>query len=80
HTENIDKVYDHVAKNWEGANWPLLLILIDVRKVPKSKFLLGREFQNIQMSVFDNNGRREFRCAPALPWKVAGTRWHTDQE
>ena len=80
HTPNIDKVYEHVAKNWEEAKWPLLLILIDVRKVPKSKFLLGREFQNIQMSVFDSKGHRELRTAPAFPWEVSGTRWCRELE
>ena len=80
HTPNIDKVYAHVAKNWEGAKWPLLLILIDVQKVPRSKFLLGREMKNIQISVFDKNRRRELRSAPAFPWEVSGTRWYTEQE
>lgn len=75
HTRNIDKVYAHVAKNWEGAKWPLLLILIDVADVPRSKISSGVEFKNIQISVFDNNGRRELRKAPAFPWEVRGTRW-----
>jgi hypothetical protein len=75
HTPNIENVYNHVVKNWEGARWPLLLILIDLIKVPKSKFTTGKEFKNIQMSVFDNGKRRELRSAPAFPWEVAGTRW-----
>ncbi len=82
-TLKIEVVYDHVAKEWEDKEkggvprWPLLLILIDVIKVPKRKILSGREFQNIQMSVFHENEhweRRKLRSAPALPWKVPSTR------
>ncbi len=78
HPPNIQKVYDHVMKKWEegeGARWPLLLILIDLIEVPKSKFSMGKEFKNIQMSVFHKGERRELRSAPALPWEVPGTRW-----
>jgi len=76
HTLNVNKVYAHVAKNWKGAKWPLLLILIDVVDVPRSKISSGVEFKNIQISVFNNNRqRRELRIAPALPWEVIGTRW-----
>jgi hypothetical protein len=78
HTPNIDKVYNHVIKNWEGARWPLLLILIDLIDVPKSKFTMGKEFKNIQMSIFNEGQkveRKELRSAPAFPWEVHGTRW-----
>ena len=75
HTPNIGRVYEHVLKEWEGAQWPLLLILIDLIDVPKSKFFMGREFKNIQMSVFFKGERRELRSAPAFPWEVAGTHW-----
>jgi len=78
HTPYIDKVYAHVAKNWEGAKWPLLLVLIDLEE--SGKFATGKEFENIQMSVFDSNGRSELRTAPAYPWKVIGTRWYTEQK
>lgn len=79
HTYNIDEVYERVRAKWKEAPeapWPLLLILIDLIKVPKSKFTTGKEFKNIQMSVFDNGKRMELRPAiPALPWKVPKTRW-----
>ena len=76
HPENIQNVYDHVMKKWEGARWPLLLILIDLNEVPKSKFTMAKEFKNIQMSVFNNGERKELRRAiPAFPWEIAGTRW-----
>jgi len=71
HTPNIEKVYNHVIKEWEGAYWPLLLILIDLEE--SKKFV--KEFKNMQMSVFHKGERRELRSAPAFPWKVCGTRW-----
>jgi len=76
HTPNIGRAYNHVIKKWEGARWPLLLILIDLEK--SKKFLSGKEFKNIQMSVFNQNRRKELRVAPALPWEVTGTRWSTE--
>jgi hypothetical protein len=78
HTPYIQKVYELVKAKWEeeeGAGWPLLLILIDVIDVPKPKFLMGREFKNIQMSVFDEGKEPvHLRSAPAFPWKVPGAR------
>jgi hypothetical protein len=73
HPPNIQKVYKHVMEKWTGARWPLLLILIDL--IESKKYHMGKEFKNIQMSVFDNGERRELRLAPAFPWEVAGTRW-----
>jgi len=73
HTPNIEKVYNHVMGKWEGARWPLLLILIDL--IESKKYPMGKEFKNIQMSVFDKGKRRELRVAPAFPWEVYGTRW-----
>ncbi len=78
HTPNIEKVYNHVIKNWAGAKWPLLLILIDLKE--SKKFFSGKEFKNIQMSVFDRSKRKELRTAPAFPWKVNGTRWCNELE
>jgi len=75
HTPNIAKVYDHVAQRWQDAAWPLLLILVDVAR--SRRFSSGKEFNNIQMSVFDPDGRRELRIAPAFPWRIEGTRWYT---
>ena len=73
HPPNIQKVYDHVMKEWGGARWPLLLILLNL--IESNKYPMGKEFRNIQMSVFDERERRELRSAPAFPWEVAGTRW-----
>lgn len=74
HTPNVAKVYDHVREKWEDAPWPLLLILIDLEK--SKKFSSGKEFNNIQMSVFDSNGRRTLRVAPAFPWNIESSRWY----
>jgi len=73
HTPNIQKVYSHGSKEWKGAQWPLLLILIDVEK--SRTFASGKEFRNMQMCVFDGEGRSDLRKAPAFPWQVIGTRW-----
>ncbi len=73
HPPNIQKVYNHVMGKWEGAQWPLLLILIDL--IESKKYAMGKEFKNIQMSVFDKGERRELRSAPAFPWEVPETRW-----
>lgn len=73
HTPNIKRVYEEVRHRWEGALWPLLLILVDLEE--SKKFSSGKEFKNIQMSVFDGEKCREIRVAPAFPWKVSGTRW-----
>ena len=69
----MEKVYNHVIGKWEGAQWPLLLILIDL--IESKRFSSGKEFRNMQMSVFDRDGRRELRIAPAFPWEIDGTRW-----
>ena len=73
HPPKIQEVYNHVMAKWEGAQWPLLLILIDL--VKSKKYHMGKEFKNIQMSVFHKGERRELRSAPAFPWEVSGTRW-----
>ena len=78
HPPNIQKVYDHVMEKWEGAQWPLLLILIDL--IESKKYPMGKEFKNIQMSVFDKGERRELRSAPAFPWEVPKTRWSRELE
>jgi len=76
HTPNIGEVYKHVRKEWKGAQWPLLLILVDLEE--SKKFFSHKEFKNIQMSIFnegENVECRKFRSALAFPWEVPGTRW-----
>jgi len=73
HTPNIEDVYSHVMKEWERAQWPLLLILIDLEE--SSRYFSHKKFKHIQMSVFHKGERRELRSAPAFPWKVDGTHW-----
>lgn len=73
HTPNITKVYNHVKDEWNGAAWPLLLLLIDLEK--NRKFSSGKEFKDINASVFDADQRRSLRRAPAFPWKVESSRW-----
>ena len=73
HTPNIEKVYSHVMNEWEGARWPLLLILIDLEE--SKKFPMGKDFKNINVSIFDASGQRKLRVAPAFPWNVESSRW-----
>ena len=73
HSPNIEVVYTHVLSKWVGAHWPLLLILIDLEE--SRKYVMGKEFKNIRMSIFDSNGRRDLRAAPAVPWNVGNSRW-----
>jgi hypothetical protein len=74
HTPNIEKAYNHVTEKWQQAKWPLLLILIDLEE--SRRFSTGKEFKNIQMSVFDSVGRKELRVAPAFPWNIESSRWY----
>ncbi len=75
HPPNIHKVLDYVSAEWNGARWPLLLILIDVEE--SSVYTSGKEFKYLQMFLFDANGETtKLRRAPAFPWNVAGTRWY----
>ena len=62
-----------MIEKWKGARWLLLLILIDL--IESKKYPMGKEFNNIQMSVFDKGEPTELRSAPAFPWEVPGTRW-----
>ena len=79
HTPNIERVYNHVTKEWKGASWPLLLILIDL--VESKKFFFGKEFKKTHMSLFDRNAHRKpLRISPAFPWEVSGTRWCKELE
>ena len=73
HTPNVDKVYSHVTTKWEGAPWPLLLILIDLEET--KKFFSGKDFKSISASIFDPSGHKMLRVVPAFPWNVADTRW-----
>ncbi|MDP2718402.1 MAG: hypothetical protein Q8P44_01005 [Dehalococcoidia bacterium] len=73
HTPNIDKVYQHVTEKWKDARYPLLLVLVDVKK--SKRFTVGKEFKHIQMSLFNSTGRTDLRVAPAFPWNVESSRW-----
>jgi len=80
HPENIQRVYERVIEKWQGAQWPLLLILIDLNELKGSnkKYSMGKKFNNIQMSIFsdgENTERTEIRSAKAFPWEILGTTW-----
>ena len=63
HTPNIEKVYNHVIEKWEGAKWPLLLVLVDLEE--SKKFSSHKEFRNINLSIFNEVNTRS--CAQYLP-------------
>ena len=69
----VKELYERILAEWEGATWPLLLILIDAKE--SKEFFSHKEFKKIQMSVFDKGKRKELRSTPAFPWKVPKTRW-----
>ena len=74
HPPKIEKVHNQVGVEWAGAHWPLLLFLIDVKE--SDKFLSGKEFINLNMSLFESGGQRAIlRSAPAFPWSVGSSRW-----
>ena len=67
-TSELEGVYNHVKKEWGSTQLPLLLILIDWEKAKKpKKYSSGREFKNIQMSVFHNGERTPLWSAAAFP-------------
>ena len=76
-TPTIEKVHTHVMRNWEGAKWPLLLVLIDVEE--SRRFSSGKQFKDIRMSIFTPTDRKDLRKAPAFPWKVEDSRWSLRQ-
>jgi len=77
YTPNIDEVCHYVEEQWQGAPWPLLLVLIDLEE--SKKYYSGKEFKNIRMFIFDKDGCMKIREAPAFPWNVESTRWYMEQ-
>ena len=73
HTPNIERVREYVRTEWEGAEWPLLLVLIDIAE--SKDYSSGKDFKRIQAYLFSESGVTELRRAPAFPWRVEGTRW-----
>lgn len=64
---------EHVGKMWEGAQYPLLLILVtyDFTK----KFRTRRDFKDISFFVYRANEVQDLGSVPAAPWNLEGTRW-----
>ncbi len=63
----------YVGKLWEGAQYPLLLILVtfDFTK----KFRTRRDFKDMNFFVYGPNGVQDLGSVPAAPWNLEGTRW-----
>ncbi len=73
HTPNIGKSPRTCQKKWNDAKWPLLLILIDLEE--SKKFRIGKEFKNINASVFELGGQRTLRVVPSVAWNVESSKW-----
>lgn len=73
-TPNIERAHTHVKEIWNGAGWPLLLVLIDWERA--KGFSSKKKFKSLTMSAFDTKGmHRCLRVSPAFPWNVDSTRW-----
>jgi len=73
-TNEVKTTVAHTSEYWKDASWPLLLIIIVSEKT--KKLASQRDFTNLQMYLFENNGEyRLLRDVPAMPWKVDCSRW-----
>jgi hypothetical protein len=75
-----NEVCTDVEKKWAGAGWPLLLILLTYKKVPRKKFPSRRDFNKIQMYLIDKDKKTELRSVSACPWRVSCTRWFKEDK
>jgi hypothetical protein len=74
-TPNIKMRCDEISCRWQGADWPLLLILVDIERRSR-KFGARREFGHLNMFEFSRDGAQQpLRQAPAYPWDVKLSRW-----
>jgi hypothetical protein len=76
HTPKIDEVAEYVKNKWKEAQWPLLLILIDLDE--SNLYSSHKKFNDIQAVLFENGNKAELRKSPAFPWQVRGTQWSTE--
>ena len=64
---------EHVLKEWTGAGWPLLLILVtyDFTK----KFQTQGDYKVMNFFVYGPNGVLDLGSIPAAPWNLDATHW-----
>lgn len=77
----LHAVLDRVQERWNGANWPLLLIIVTAEQ--SRKYSTGKDFKELGMWLFDTSGRQQLRTMSAIPWHIEDSRWHllaTEQE
>ena len=84
-TYESERESGRVLKQVEGEWWkeprpsyPLLLVLVSFKGVKRKEFSSKRAFSSVTMFLFDKDGTKPLRSAPAFPRKVRGTRWSTD--
>ena len=72
-TSDLESSRQYVEKAWEGAQHPLLLILVtyDFSK----KFRTHRDFKDMEFLVYGPDGIRDLGSVPAAPWNLEATRW-----
>jgi len=73
-SEGVERDLEYVRTEWEGAPWPLLLIIIDwsITKALSS----GRDFASLTLYKFYADRGEQLRKVPALPWNLVGSSWH----
>ena len=78
HEANLLRVQENVSGRWDGADWPLLLILIVVEE--NKRFSSGKDFKRMHSVLFKESGKVEaLRESPATPWRVSGSRWSEER-
>ena len=64
---------EYVGNKWEGANCPLLLILVTYERT--KKFRTRRDFKEMSFFVYGPNAVQDLGSVPAAPWNLEGTVW-----
>jgi len=72
--QNADNTLSWVSEKWAGAQWPLVLAVIESRK--STKLTSKRFFHQLMFYHFAQDGRYcLLRKASALPWEIDCSRW-----
>ena len=72
-SSDFESSLEHVGNAWEGAQWPLLLILVTFNFT--KKFRTRRDFKDMSFFVYGPNEIQNLGTVPASPWNLESTRW-----
>ena len=64
---------EYVGNKWQGAECPLLLILITYGFT--KKFRTRRDFKEMSFLLYGPSGVQDLGSVPAAPWNLESTRW-----